>query len=143
MLEHYVGKSRFLVATVNGQSGYVVRRLGGLWRDRNLTTVYDKIRTRRGAEKIAARLTENLAHPVNTRYHIPEGSTPRLGAPDLTVKEVAAKFHKSTDWVIRKFRDEPGVIHDGSVTTDRAHRRQVLTIPEAIYNRVRARMIGK
>jgi hypothetical protein len=136
-MERYIkGRPRFRAGTINGQPGYAVFRLDGLWRDRKLTTVYGKIRTCRGAEKIATRLTENLVHPVNTRYHIPEGS-PRLGPPDITVKEAAAQSRKSTDWVIRRFRNEPGVRRDGN------SQRQVLTIPVAVYNRVMNRITNK
>ena len=122
------GEPRYLVGTTNGETGFIV------YDDDYRTTVL-KTRTRKEAEQIAARF--EIATPTHTRHHIPEDRHPRLGLPDMSVKEAAVQSHKSTDWVIRRFRDEPGVRRDGNP------QRQVLTIPVAVFNRVMNRMTVK
>jgi hypothetical protein len=73
MTRYVTGKSRFVVATVNGQRGYAVFRLDGRLhdRDRHLTPVYSKIRTRQRAEQVARRLAHRGLLVTNTKFHIP------------------------------------------------------------------------
>jgi hypothetical protein len=144
-----------------GGQDYVVGLLEGRFRypDQKISWlvengVHKHFRTRREAEKVARHLREDYEaptppQPIHVRFHRPVGATLEekqtemrkraeiLGDPDLTIAEISAKRRKSTDWVIRKFRDEPGVIRDGSA------RRQILTVPVNVYNRVFARMAVK
>jgi hypothetical protein len=53
-----------------------------------------------------------------------------LGDPDLTVREVADKLGRSTGWVLRKFRKEPGTLNLGPHS---------FRIPVDVYNRVMSR----
>jgi hypothetical protein len=58
----------------------------------------------------------------------------------LTVQQIATRLQFSTDWVIRKFQNEPGVLIEGSPITIREKRRyRVLRIPVGVFNRVIAR----
>jgi hypothetical protein len=142
---------RFVAGTTNGQPGYVVFRLDGRVKDGCLTKVYDKIRTRKEAEKIARRLRRRGLTSTNTRYHIPDlpaGTRISLeekqkqlrqkeefrSDPDLTAEDVAVKHNMSTDVVLKMFKDEPGVHNFGP---------RLLRIPRAVYNRVINRMTVK
>jgi hypothetical protein len=129
-MERYVeGKpGDFVVAAENMDDGgqeYIVGRLDGRlpdepdeisWLVEN--GIHKHFRTCEEAEKVARELTENyVKQPLRVRFHrhpvgakMPEAEFQSNSDPDLSVEDIAAKLGKSTDWVIRKFRDEPGVI---------------------------------
>ena len=54
----------------------------------------------------------------------------------LTVAQVATILNVSTDTVLRKFGDEPGVIDLGTPETQHKRRYRVLRIPRHILNRI-------
>jgi len=54
----------------------------------------------------------------------------------LTVTQVATILNISTDTVIRKFGDEPGVINLGTPEMQHKRRYRVLRIPRHVLNRV-------
>lgn len=54
----------------------------------------------------------------------------------LTVAQVAAILHVSTDTVIRKFGNQPGVVDLGSPEMQHKRRYRVLRIPRHVLNRV-------
>jgi hypothetical protein len=135
---------RFIVGTTNGQTGFTV------YDDGRRTTVASTIRTRREAEKIAARLNGG-GNATNTRFHIPDlpaGTRISLeekqkqlrqkeefrSDPDLTVEDIAIKHNMSTDVVLKIFKDEPGVHHFGP---------RLIRFPRGVYNRVLHRLTVK
>jgi hypothetical protein len=142
-MERYVaGKPRFIVVTIGGQPGYSVFRLDGRWRDYNVTPVYNKIRTHRGAELVARKLAGGALASTNTRYYrtfdqsrlaklqdgmrrrhdhapAPEPVVP-VGRPDAppfpkfrSSLETAEILGISTKSVIRNFEGRDGVIDHG------------------------------
>jgi hypothetical protein len=140
-------ENRFIVGTTNGQTGYTV------YDDGRRTTVASKIRTRREAEKIAARLNGGDGN-THTRFHIPDLPTGTrisleekqkqmrrkaefLSDPDLTVADVATKHQMSVNWARDFIKDEPGVHNFGSPGHD------ILRLPVAIYNRMINRVTKK
>ena len=54
----------------------------------------------------------------------------------LTVAQVAATLQVSTDTVIRKFGNQPGVIDLGSPETNHKRRYRMLRIPRHVLDRV-------
>jgi hypothetical protein len=54
----------------------------------------------------------------------------------LTVAQVAAILNISTDTVIRKFGNEPGVIDLGTAEGPHKRRYRVLRIPRYVLNRI-------
>jgi hypothetical protein len=54
----------------------------------------------------------------------------------LTVTQVAAILKVSTDSVLRKFGEQPGVIDLGTPETNRKRRYRVLRIPRHVLDRV-------
>lgn len=54
----------------------------------------------------------------------------------LTVTQIAEILNVSTDTVIRKFGNEPGVIDLGSPETTHKKRYRMLRIPRHVLNRV-------
>jgi hypothetical protein len=150
-MERYVkGKSRFLVATTNGQPGYTVFRLDGHISNERLSPVYNKIRTRRGPEQIARRLARQGVSVANIKRHIPDPTGTRISKESteefpqhLTSAQVAKILNVSTDTAFRLFEGKAGVLDFGFSERRSKRIRRLLRIPPSAVRLVQAEFQSK
>jgi len=142
------GKSRFLVGTTSGQPGYAVFRLDGRWRDRNLTPVYDKIRTRQRAEQVARRCADQGVSVTNTKFHIPLESKQEqmrrrhdlASTRPYSIDELVELHGLSRRTVISLYENEAGIQILNRPETVHKRRFRTIHVPHYVYERVRIKL---